>query len=71
VSDILVDSLRVEGTDQKLFDLAIFRSIYSEDGERDTAIVKRLYLHGIWDNVLAVPKEDLEAAPSTGVTSKM
>jgi hypothetical protein len=61
VSKILVDNLRVEGTDQKLFDLAIFRSIYSEDGMRDQATVNKLYLHGIWDNVLAVPEQDKES----------
>ncbi len=61
VRDILVDNLRVEGTDQKLFDLAIFRSIYSEDGERDAETVKKLYLHGIWDNVLAVPEKEKES----------
>lgn len=60
VSNILVDNLRVEGTDQKLFDLAIFRSIYSEDGIRDQAAVDKLYVHGIWDNVLNVPGEDKE-----------
>ncbi len=61
VSDILVDDLRVEGTDQKLFDLAIFRSIYSEDGVREKAEVDRLYVHGVWDNVLAVPESDKES----------
>lgn len=61
VSKILVDDLRVEGTDQKLFDLAIFRSIYSEDGIRDRATVDKLYIHGIWDNVLAVPEADKES----------
>ncbi len=60
VSNILVDNLRVEGTDQKLFDLAIFRSIYSEDGVRDQALVNKLYVHGIWDNVMSVPREDKE-----------
>lgn len=60
VSKILVDNLRVEGTDQKLFDLAIFRSIYSEDGIRDQATVDKLYIHGIWDNVLTVPEADKE-----------
>lgn len=61
VSNIVVDNLRVEGTDQKLFDLAIFRSIYSEDGLRDQAEIKKLYVHGIWDNVLAVPESDKES----------
>ena len=61
VSNILVDNLRVEGTDQKLFDLAIFRSIYSEDGLRDQAEINKLYVHGIWDNVLSVPQADKES----------
>ncbi|MEO5997599.1 MAG: glycosyl hydrolase family 28 protein [Chitinophagaceae bacterium] len=61
VSNILVDNLRVEGTDQKLFDLAIFRSIYSEDGLRDQVEINKLYVHGIWDNVLAVPEADKES----------
>jgi hypothetical protein len=61
VSNILVDNLRVEGTDQKLFDLAIFRSIYSEDGLRDQGEINKLYVHGIWDNVLAVPEAEKES----------
>lgn len=60
VSNILVDGLRIEGTDQKLFDLAIFRSIYSEDGTDDNREVRRLYLNGIWDNVLNVTKKEQE-----------
>ncbi len=60
VSKILVDNLRVEYADQKLFDLAIFRSIYSEDGVRDQKEVDKLYVHGIWDNVLTVPEADKE-----------
>lgn len=43
-----------------MFDLAILRSIYSEDGTRDQAEINRLYLHGIWDNVLTVPEADKE-----------
>lgn len=60
VSKILIDDLRVENTDQKLFDLAIFRSIYSEDGTRDNREVRRLYLNGIWDNVLSVTDKEKE-----------
>jgi|WetSurMetagenome_2_1015567.scaffolds.fasta_scaffold36872_1 hypothetical protein len=58
VSNILVDGLRVENTDQKLFDLAIFRSVYSEDGTGDDREVRRLYLNGIWDNVLSVTEKE-------------
>jgi hypothetical protein len=60
VSKILVDELRVENADQKLFDLAIFRSIYSEDGTNDNREVARLYLNGIWDNVLRVTEKEKE-----------
>jgi len=60
VSKILIDGLRVENADQKLFDLAIFRSIYSEDGTGDNREVRRLYLNGIWDNVLSVTEREKE-----------
>ena len=60
VGKILIDGLRVENADQKLFDLAIFRSIYSEDGTGDNREVRRLYLNGIWDNVLSVTEKDKE-----------
>ena len=60
VSNILVDNLRVECADQKLFDLAIFRSIYSEDGTSDKNEIRRLYLNGIWDNVLSVSDSESE-----------
>lgn len=55
VSNILFENIRIEDARQKLFDLAIFRSQYSEDGTRDTSERKRLYLHGAWDGVLTVP----------------
>jgi hypothetical protein len=61
VSNILVDDLRVEYADQKLFDLAIFRSVYSEDGTRDEEEIKRLYLNGVWDNVLRITEEEKES----------
>jgi len=60
VSNIIIDGLRVENADQKLFDLAIFRSIYSEDGTGDKREVSRLYLNGIWDNVLSVTEKEKE-----------
>ena len=50
----------MENADQKLFDLAIFRSIYSEDGTRDNGEIRRLYLNGIWDNVLRVNEKEKE-----------
>jgi len=61
VSKILVDNLRVEYVDHKLFDLAIFRSVYSEDGTRDEEEINRLYLNGVWDNVLKVTEEEKES----------
>jgi polygalacturonase len=61
VSNILIDNLRIEYADQKLFDLAIFRSVYSEDGTRDSAEANRLYLNGIWDNVLKVTDAEKES----------
>ena len=61
VSNILIDNLRVENADQKLFDLAIFRSVYSEDGTRDNKEASRLYLNGIWDNVLKVADDEKES----------
>jgi len=61
VSKILVDNLRVEYADHKLFDLAIFRSVYSEDGTSDEEEINRLYLNGVWDNVLKVTEEEKES----------
>lgn len=58
VSNILYDDLRIEDARQKLFDLAVFRSRYSEDGTEDEAEQKRLYLNGAWDGVLAVPANE-------------
>jgi hypothetical protein len=55
VHHILYDNIRIEDANQKLFDLAIFRSRYSEDSSKDAAENKRLYLNGAWDGVLAVP----------------
>ena len=61
VSNILIDNLRIEYADQKLLDLAIFRSVYSEDGTRNSAEANRLYLNGIWDNVLKVTDAEKES----------
>jgi hypothetical protein len=55
VKNVVFDNLRIEDARQKLFDFAIFRSQYSEDGTRDEAERKRYYLNGAWDGVLAVP----------------
>lgn len=55
VKNILFDNIRVEDARQKLFDLAIFRSRYSEDGPPTEEEVRRLYLNGAWDGVIAVP----------------
>ncbi len=61
VSNVLFDNIRVEDARQKLFDLAIFRSQYSVDGTRDTAVRRKLYLNGAWDGVLMIPAEERAA----------
>jgi len=58
VKNVVFDDIRIEDARQKLFDFAIFRSQYSEDGTRDEEVRKKLYLNGAWDGVLLVPKED-------------
>ena len=55
VSNIVFENIRIEDARQKLFDVAIFRSQYSEDGTRDPEERKRLYLNGAWDGVLSIP----------------
>jgi hypothetical protein len=57
VKDVLFENIRIEDARQKLFDLAIFRSRYSEDGTDDPEEIKQLYLHGAWDGVLKVPAD--------------
>ena len=61
VHDVLFENIRIEDVRQKLFDFAIFRSQYSEDGIRDEAERRRLYLNGAWDGVLLVPSEEKAA----------
>lgn len=61
VSNVLFENIRVEDARQKLFDLAIFRSQYSEDGHLSEAERKRLYLNGAWDGVIAVPADEMAA----------
>ena len=60
VSNIIFENIRIEDADQKLFDLAIFRSQYSEDGPKVEAERKRLYLRGAWDGVMMVPADKKE-----------
>lgn len=70
VKNILFDNIRIEDARQKLFDLAIFRSRYSEDGTDDPDEISRLYLHGAWDGVLMVPEnEKKKHAPFRGKIS--
>lgn len=57
VKNILFDNIRIEDAKQKLFDLAIFRSRYSEDGPATEEETRRLYLFGAWDGVISVPAE--------------
>jgi hypothetical protein len=58
VKNITFENIRIEDARQKLFDFAIFRSQYSEDGTSDPEERKRLYLNGAWDGVLKVPASD-------------
>ncbi|HVG16829.1 MAG TPA: glycosyl hydrolase family 28 protein, partial [Chitinophagaceae bacterium] len=57
VKNIIFDDIRIEDARQKLFDFAIFRSVYSEDGTRDPEVRRRFYLNGAWDGVLKVPAD--------------
>ncbi|MBD0298658.1 MAG: right-handed parallel beta-helix repeat-containing protein, partial [Flavisolibacter sp.] len=57
VKNVTFENIRIEDARQKLFDFAIFRSQYSEDGTRDPEERRRLYLNGAWDGVLMVPPE--------------
>ncbi|GEO11898.1 glycosyl hydrolase family 28 protein [Segetibacter aerophilus] len=61
VKNVTFENIRIEDARQKLFDFAIFRSQYSEDGTRDEAERRRLYLNGAWDGVLKVPAADKAA----------
>jgi hypothetical protein len=55
VHDVVFENIRVEDSRQKLFDLAIFSSQYSPDGNRDPEYSKKYYLHGAWDGVQKIP----------------
>jgi polygalacturonase len=67
VKNVTFENIRIEDARQKLFDFAIFRSQYSEDGTKDPEERKRLYLNGAWDGVLQVPASDRTAhAPYRG-----
>ncbi|MGI8635224.1 MAG: glycosyl hydrolase family 28 protein, partial [Segetibacter sp.] len=67
VKNVLFENIRIEDARQKLFDFAIFRSQYSEDGTRDPEERRRLYLNGAWDGVLKVPaSERIAHAPFRG-----
>jgi polygalacturonase len=57
VKNIVFEDIRIEDARHKLFDIAIFRSQYSQDGTRDPEERKRLYLNGAWDGVLKVPAD--------------
>jgi hypothetical protein len=61
VKNVTFENIRIEDARQKLFDFAIFRSQYSEDGTEDPEERKRLYLNGAWDGVLKVPAADRSA----------
>lgn len=55
VHNVVFENIRVEDSRQKLFDLAIFSSQYSPDGNRDQEYSNKYYLHGAWDGVQKVP----------------
>ncbi len=57
VSNVLVEDVRIEDARQKLFDIAIFRSQYSDDKPKTEEERRRLYLHGAWDGVIRVPED--------------
>jgi hypothetical protein len=57
VKNVSFEDIRIEDARQKLFDFAIFRSVYSEDGTRDPEVRKRFYLNGAWDGVLSFPPD--------------
>ncbi len=57
VKNVVFEDIRIEDARHKLFDFAIFRSVYSEDGSRDPEVRKRFYLNGAWDGVLMVPDD--------------
>ncbi|MCY7422712.1 MAG: hypothetical protein LH478_13335 [Chitinophagaceae bacterium] len=61
VKNIVFEDIRIEDARHKLFDFAIFRSQYSEDGTRDPEERRRLYLNGAWDGVLHVPANERAA----------
>lgn len=56
VHDVVFENIRIEDSRQKLFDLAIFSSQYSPDGNRDPEYSKKYYLHGAWDGVQKIPE---------------
>ena len=55
VSGVTFENIRVEDSRQKLFDLAIFSSQYSPDGNRDPEYNAKYYLNGAWDGVQKIP----------------
>jgi hypothetical protein len=55
VNNVVFENIRVEDSRQKLFDLAIFSSQYSPDGNRDPEYSRKYYLHGAWDGVQKIP----------------
>jgi hypothetical protein len=55
VHNVVFENIRVEDSRQKLFDLAIFSSQYSPDGNSDPEYNAKYYLHGAWDGVQKIP----------------
>ena len=60
VSNILYENIRVEDAHHKLFDLAIFRSIWCTDGRQTDPLYPLFPLVGVWDCVLQIPPDKKE-----------
>ena len=58
VKNVLFENIRVEDAQQKLFDLAIFRTVYSTDGRRDTTS-SSVSIPSVWGTnaLLVIPPE--------------
>ena len=57
VKNVLYENIRVEDAHHKLFDLAIFRSIWCTDGRQTDPLYPLIPVIGVWDCVLQVPPE--------------
>jgi len=58
VHNVVFDNIRVEDSRQKLFDVAVFFSVWGPDGIKDQEFIDKNYLHGAWDGVQKTPVEN-------------